>query len=70
MSIRSRPRNGGLKDEDEEITMFNQIRKDLEKLASMQKRQVELADMIKKKETEIKDLQANKRMVLFSSCNH
>ena len=70
MSIRNRPRNGGLKDEDEEITMFNQIRKDLEKLASMQKRQIELADMIKKKETEIKDLQANKRMLLLSFCNH
>ena len=63
MSIRNRPRNGTVKDEDEEITMFNQIRKDLEKLGTMQKRQIELAELIKQKEVDIKELQINKSML-------
>ena len=65
MSIRNRPRNGTVKDEDEEITMFNQIRKDLEKLGTMQKRQIEVAELIKKKEIDIKELQGRKSMVLL-----
>lgn len=67
MSIRNRPRNGTVKDEDEEITMFNQIRKDLEKLGTMQKRQIELAELIKKKEIEIKELQNIKSILPHQS---
>ena len=63
MSIRNRPRNGTVKDEDEEITMFNQIRKDLEKLGTMQKRQIELAELIKQKEIDVKELQNKKSML-------
>jgi hypothetical protein len=60
MSARSRPRNGGVKDEDEEITMFNQIKKDLDKLATMQKRMTELGEKIKKKELENRELEIGK----------
>ena len=45
MSSRNRPRNGGLKDDSdahEETTMWNQIKKDIEKLGQLQKRQREV----------------------------
>lgn len=63
MSVRSRPRNGAIKDDaeaHEEITMWNQIKKDLEKLSGIQKRQMELGDKIKKKEGENKELETSK----------
>lgn len=56
MSVRNRPRNGPTKDEDEEINMYNQIKKDIEKLATMQKRSIEITEKIKKKEVEMADL--------------
>ena len=45
MSSRNRPRNGALKDDSdahEETTMWNQIKKDVEKLGQLQKRQREV----------------------------
>ena len=59
MSIRNRPRSGAVKDEaeaHEEVTMWNQIKKDMEKLSGIQKRQIELSERVKKKETDIKEL--------------
>ena len=71
MSVRNRPRNGAVKDEaeaHEEINMWNQIKKDLEKLSFHQKRQMELGEKIKKKEAENKELEnAKSRCKLFYS---
>ena len=40
--------------------MYNQIKKDIEKLATMQKRSIELTEKIKKKETEMAELEKAK----------
>ena len=63
MSARNRPRSGPAKDDaeaHEEITMWNQIKKDLEKLSGIQKRQIELVEKVRKKEEEMKELENNK----------
>ena len=60
MSARNRPRSGGVKDEadaHEEINMWNQIKKDLEKLSGIQQRMKELKDLIVAKEVETKELE-------------
>lgn len=50
MSSRNRPRNGVAKEEfadaHEESTMWQQIKKDIEKLGTIQKRQMELTQEI------------------------
>ena len=69
MSARSRPRSGPVKDDaeaHEEMAMWNQIKKDLERLSAMQKRQIELGEKIKKKEAECKELEDAKSMLIFS----
>ena len=63
MSVRSRPRNGAVKDDaeaHEEFQMWNQIKKDLEKLSGIQKRQIEVSEKIKKKEGDNKELENSK----------
>ena len=47
MAARSRPRNGAVKeDPDEELSMWNQIKKDLEKCSVIQKRSKEVSEKI------------------------
>ena len=47
MAARNRPRNGPVKeDPDEELSMWNQIKKDLEKCSVIQKRSKEVSEKI------------------------